>query len=272
LKVKLGLLAVIFFGLFFMLYQVLVKDASVIVSQQEAAAIASKLYDGEILESKMNKKKNQYVITVENDKGIYRLSVDGQTKKVSDVELIHKKNALLTAEEAKERISSEFNGNVTTIKTSGEKQPLFAEALVEKEQKEFRVVYDLKKRKIVSAVELKTKETASQPVSPKKNNNQQKNVTSEQRAKEIALSQLNGKVSNVVKMDSRNGTLYKVTVENEVEGAHVYVQESTGEISSLSWFSKMKKTIQESEDTDELENDDDTDGDIGSDNQDEDED
>lgn len=85
------------------------------------------------------------------------------------------------------------------------------------------------------------KETASQPITPEKKDNPQKSVMSEQRVKEIALSQLNGKVSNIVKMDSKNGLLYKVTVENEIEGAHIYVQESTGKVTSTSWFSKIKK-------------------------------
>ncbi|ASN06889.1 hypothetical protein [Virgibacillus necropolis] len=241
MKVKLFLLTSIMIGLFFVFYQVLVKDISATVSQKEAEATASRLYNGDVLKSETVKENNNYTISVKNDRGIYRLMVDGQTKEVSNVKLVEKNDSLLKLEEAKDVITHEINGKVTSIKKSSEKAPTHAEALVEKNQKKFHVIYDLKKQVIVSSAEIKV---------DKEETKQQKNEISKQRAKEIALSQINGKLTNMKKLDSKHGILYKVTVENNSEGAHVYVQESTGEVSSVSWFLKNQKPDEANEDED----------------------
>lgn len=268
MKIKVTLLVIVFLGLFFVLYQTLMKDGSVAVSQKEAEAITANLYNGEVLNSKKEEQGQHYSVLVENDKGTYRLKVNNQTGKVSNLKLIERKDPLLTTEEAKGKINQALNGNVIDIKRSGKESLNHAEALVEKKQKKLRVVYDLKKQVIISKAELK-----DQQVKTSKEKTKQKNKKdSLQKVKDVALAQVvNGKVSNITKIKSENGDLYKVTVENNSEGANVYVYEGTGKISSTSWFSKKKKESEttvddndEDNDSDDINDDDDNDNDESS--------
>lgn len=254
MKIKVILLVIVFLGLFFVLYHTLMKDGSVAFSQKEAEAIAANLYNGEVLSSKKEEKGKHYSVLVENDKGAYRLKVNNQTGKVSNLKLIEKKDPLLTTEEAKGKINQALNGNVIDIKRTGKESLNHAEALVEKKQKKLRVVYDLKKQVIISKAELKDPQVKTSKEKTKQKNKKD----SLQKVKDVALAQVvNGKVSNITKIKSENGGLYKVTVENKSEGVYVYIYEGTEKISSTSWFSKKQR---ESETTvDDNDNDDDND-------------
>ncbi|MBT2218284.1 hypothetical protein KK120_20990 [Virgibacillus dakarensis] len=256
MKIKLFLLIVILLGMFFILYQVLLKDKSAAVSQQEAEELALDLYSGEIIKTEMDKNKNHYIITIENEKGIYRLTVSGVEEKVSNVKRIKKKQSILTQEEAKGKIEQEFNGKVLEINPS-KKKKAHAEALVKKGQKKYRITFDLKKRELVSTIELKKNKDDLQSNPANKDT-----TTTEKQIKAIALKKMdgNGNVSDITKMNSKNGVVYKVTIENKSEDVHVYIQEATKKVTSVSRFTKELET-DDDDDIDDDTEDDDTDDD-----------
>ncbi|OMP68372.1 PepSY domain-containing protein [Domibacillus epiphyticus] len=230
MKIKIFLIAVIVIGLGFVLYEGLFNNRPAIISQKQAEKIVTDMYGGNIVSVKWDQPKYDYYMVIKNEKGTYSLSVDGKTKKINNVKMMEKEEALLTLEEAKEKIIAESNGRVTEIKAMREQGKQYAEAIVSKEEKQFRVIYDLINEKTVSSKEIKD--------SPAE---KAENVISEQRAREIALKTVNGSVTNVSKINSKTGPLYKVTVENSKDGAHVYIQETTAKLSSIYWFKKVQK-------------------------------
>ena len=72
--------------------------------------MATELYGGKVLNTKVN--ETYYQISLENDKGIYELYVDGDTKKIKNIKLIERKETFLTVDEAKNNIEQEVNGKV----------------------------------------------------------------------------------------------------------------------------------------------------------------
>ncbi|MCP3740697.1 PepSY domain-containing protein [Rossellomorea sp. BNER] len=227
MKLKVGLIMFIILGLSFTLFQVFIKDNPTMISKKEAEAIATNLYGGKVLKAKANQENSNYQVSLENEKGIYHLNVDSKTKKISNVRLVERKETLITIEEAKKNMEKELNGQVNQIKQVNKEGQSFVEATVVKNGKNYRVEYDLKEKAIVSNKEIKSPLETSPSIS-------------EQKAKEIALQQMNGQVTNVSIVTGKNGENYKVTVDDHPKGAHVYVQANTGEVSSISSYSKEK--------------------------------
>ena len=248
MKVKVLLIVFIIFGLSFTLFQIFKKDYPVNISQKEAEAIAVKLYGGKVLNTTVNKENNNYQISIDNHKGIYNMYVDGNTKKVSNVRLIKRKESLLTIDEAKKNIEKELNGQVDQIKQVNKKEGEFAEATVKRDDKHYSIEYDLKKKKIVANTEKKTALNTHSNIQMKdhlskvteQKNNTNTSLISKEQARNIALQQINGKVTNLSEVTTQNGKHYKVTVDGPLEGAHVYVQANTGKVSSISWYAKAQ--------------------------------
>ncbi|MCM3710699.1 hypothetical protein [Sporosarcina luteola] len=94
MKVKLLLIGFIILGLLFSLFQIF-GDSSAEFTEQEAQDIAIKLYGGTVLD--YAEQNGEYEITLENDRGIYYLVVDGKNKKVNTIKLIEKKDELDSA-------------------------------------------------------------------------------------------------------------------------------------------------------------------------------
>lgn len=265
MKVKAVLISFIVLGLSFTLFQVFIKDNPTMISQKEAEAIVTKLYGGKILNTTADKENNNYQISIENDKGIYNLFVNRETKKINDVRLIERKETLLTVEEAKNNIENELNGQVNQIKQVNKKEQPFVEATVEKDNKHYSIEYDLKKKMIVSNKEMKVASN-TQNVDRSSNRREHESsintsLISEQKAKDIALQQINGQITNVSKATTQKGEHYKVTVDGQSDGAHVYVQANTGKVSSISWYSKEQPSKDDNDDDDD-DNDDDNSYDI----------
>ncbi|WP_174614862.1 hypothetical protein [Virgibacillus ihumii] len=256
MKVKLILLSVIFAGISFILFQVLVDDNTAAISLEEAEAIAVGLYDGKAFKSEKNEKGN-YIIAIENEKGIYQLTVNSHTKKVSNVkQLKEKTRSLLTIKEAKKNIQQQFKGNVLTIKKSGNTA---AKAKVKKKNRTYQVIYDLKKGKITSSKTVKDSKKHTSEKQEGTSDKKKKSEISRNQLTNIAKKQLDGTVSNIKRLQTDHGIVYKVTVEKQTKGAHVYVQEATKKITSTSWFSKNTEVDDDSDDADDNEGSDDDD-------------
>ena len=219
MKLKAALVVFIIAGLSFTLYQLLFTEPSKVISAKEAEVMATELYGGKVLNIKPD--DSSYQISLENDKGIYVLSVDGVTKKVIDVRLIERKEILITVDEAKNNLEQVLKGKVTQVKQVNKEGQFFVEATVEKENKLYKIVYDLKNKQIVSNQAVKNQVDVT-PISKKE-------------AKEIALKQLSGKVTDLSIVTTEKGPHYKVTVDGKKEDAHVYVQSNTGIVTSTYW-------------------------------------
>lgn len=258
MKLKLAFLLVIFAGVSFILFHVFIDDHKDAISLEEAEAIAVGLYDGNIIGSKKSE-EDKYMISVENDKGIYQLTVDRHTKKVSNVKQLEKREIKLTLDEAKQRIQQETGGKVTDIKKSDGST---AVADIKKGNNMYTYTYDLEKGKIISSNLLRQGKEGNDSKNDKAN--QEKHVISKQQLAKIAKTQLDGTVSNIKKLTSDHGNVYKVTIENRVEGAHVYIREVTKKVTSVSWFSKTADDDgdDDSSDSDDDDSDDDLDDDL----------
>ncbi|MED4400107.1 hypothetical protein ABET41_11115 [Metabacillus fastidiosus] len=103
MKLKAALLIFIILGLSYSMFQVFMKDSPKMLSEKEAEQIAADLYGGKVLNIEGDKGNSKYIVLIENDKGTYRLSVDRETKKVSDVKLIEKKAEKIAAEHKAEK-------------------------------------------------------------------------------------------------------------------------------------------------------------------------
>ncbi|WP_338470890.1 PepSY domain-containing protein [Niallia sp. XMNu-256] len=226
MKLKVGLIAFIIAGLSYSFYLVFIKDYPPTISEKEAEAIVTNLYGGEVLDTKVDPSNSTYQLKLDHEKGIYRVSVHRKTKKISNIQLIEKKEALLSMEEAQKNIEKELSGKVTQINQIDKEGNPLIEATVEKNNKHYRIEYDLLQNIIVSNTEVKS--SVKPPLS-----------ISEEQAKEIALEQIKGQITNLSIVTNQNGKHYKVTVDDQAEGAHVYVQANTGNVSSISWYEEQ---------------------------------
>ncbi|MCP3763562.1 hypothetical protein NLX67_14375 [Domibacillus sp. A3M-37] len=235
MKMKLFLTAFIFIGLVVVLYKGYIVERPAAVSEAEAESLAVSTYDGEVQSIEWNKDRQAYEIVLENDKGTYALSVDGQSKKVSNVKLLEKSQTTLTLEEAREQIRGDSNGIVTSISDiTGDGEPR-AEAIVDKNGTNYRFVFNLETGETVSSDEIKVADAMTVPQEAKPF------VVSELTAKEAAAREVDGNVTRIETVETNSGDHYKVTVENDDGGAHVYVQAATAKVSSISRFNHVKK-------------------------------
>ncbi|WP_053368562.1 PepSY domain-containing protein [Bacillus sp. FJAT-27245] len=252
MKVKLFLLGFILFGLSFSVFQLFINNESTELSERSALDIAVNLYGGKVIEAK--EKNGNYEMTLENDKGIYYLIVDGKTMKVKKIKLVELKQSLLSIEEAKIKIEAEMKGKVKQIERVAKNGQMLARAIVEKEERQFRVDFDLSGKKAVAISPIPD----SNGDGGKYLNEKSPEEIYEKRAKEIALQQAPGIVTNIAKIMTKNGGHYKVTIDRLNEVAHIYVHSGTGKVSSVSSIPKKQKLDEEDDSDDETgDNDDD---------------
>ncbi|WP_316572247.1 hypothetical protein [Neobacillus sp. YIM B06451] len=244
MKVKLFLIGFIIFGLLFSSFQLFINDQSTELSKRSAQDIAVNLYGGKVIDTKEN--NGNYEMTLENNKGIYYLVVDGKTKKVKNIKLIEKKESNLTIKEAKVKIEGEMKGKVKQIEKVVKDGKAIANAIVEKENKKYRVEFDMSGKKVVATSEI----PENIGDGGQYQNEENSEAIYEQRAKEIALQQGPGTVTNIAKVMMKNGEHYKVTIDSVNEVAHVYVHSDTGRVSSVSSIPK-KQTFDEDDDEDD---------------------
>lgn len=206
MKVKLLLIGFIILGLLFSLFQI-VDDSSAEFTEKEAQDAAIKLYGGKVLD--YAEQNGNYEMTLENDRGVYYLVVDGKTKKVNTIKLIEKKGELELAGE-KVVDMNETPGNKDGKGDSG-------------------------------------------------GNGSAKNLEAiyEEKAKEIALQQAHGIITNIVKVVTQKGDHYKVTIDSTKEIAHVYVQSDTGKVTSVSSIPKRQATAADDDQDDDTDDTDD---------------
>ncbi|XEC96321.1 PepSY domain-containing protein [Paenibacillus tarimensis] len=86
---------------------------------------------------------------------------------------------------------------------------------------------------------------------------------SRQQAKEIALQQIDGKITNISMVTTQRGHHYKVTVDGPSENAHVYVHAITGKVAPISWYSNDDNDGNDDDDDGNDDDDDDDDDDDG---------
>jgi uncharacterized membrane protein YkoI len=237
MKLKVCLIAFIILGLSYSLFIVFIKDNPTTISQKEAEEIVSNFYGGKVVKAKLEQESGNYQLMFENKKGIYKVSVDSETKKISNIRLVEKKEDLVTLDEAKKNIEKQLGTQVNQMKEMKKEGQPFVEATVEKDNKHYRVEYDLKEKTIVSNTEVMSSE--SKPLN-----------ISEQKAKEIALQQIHGKIADLSIVNNQNGKHYKVTVDDYSEGAYVYVQANTGKVSSISWYAEQPDDADADDDDD----------------------
>lgn len=250
MKNKLFLIGFILLGLFFSLFQIFSKDAPAEISEKEVLDLATKLYGGKVLS--YEEKNSSYEIELENNSGVYYLVVDAKTEKVSNIKLLEKKDALLTLEEATQKIEKELNGEVKHIEQENKDGKQLAKAVLWKDDAQYSVAFDLAEKEV-----LDTREIIHNGESGEAGNVDAEAVY-EQRAKEIALQQASGTVTNVTKVTTQKGVHYKITIDNPEEVAHVYVQSETGKVSSVSSIPKKDTDDQDDDDDDDDDQNDDT--------------
>lgn len=256
MKLKVFLIIFITIGISFSLYQMFIKEDAKIISAEEAKKIAVNLYGGKALAAELDQSKSAYHIKLENDKGIYYLAVDSSTKKISEIKLGERKDTVAPLAEAKTDIEKETGGQITKFNEVTRNGKPYLEATVKQNNQHYSVEYDLQSQAVVSNEKVPANEKPSPSIT-------------EQEAKAIALQQADGKVTNLSIVNTQRGRHYKVTVDNKAEGAHVYVQANTGNVSSVAWYSSQN-TNEDIDDDNDDNNDDDNDTDDNNDDGDDD--
>lgn len=239
MKWKMTLVVLIIASLAFLLYQQLFNDQTHSISAEKAETIAVELYGGKVLHTVA--RDADYQIELENEKGRYMLFIDAHTERVYNVQLIEKKETVMTAERAKRNIEQDLDGNVLHAKEFKRNGKPFMKAIVEKGSNLYSVEYDLLEQQITAKSETKNHAEAAP-------------VTMEE-AEQIALKRFKGSVAGVSKATTEKGPHYIVTIEGDKESASIYVQSNTGLVTSTFW----KKLDDDDDDLDDQDDPDDDD-------------
>ena len=112
MKLKVCLIAFIILGLSYSLFLIFIKDNPKTISQKEAEAIVTNFYGGKVVKAKLEQENGNYQLMFENKKGVYKVSVDSETKKISNIRLVEKKEDLVTLDEAKKNIEKQLGAQV----------------------------------------------------------------------------------------------------------------------------------------------------------------
>ncbi|KGX87404.1 PepSY domain-containing protein [Pontibacillus litoralis] len=239
MKWKIALVLFIITGLSYSMFVLVFQDDRQLMSPNDAKVFAAELYGGEVVD--LTDDQHHYFITVENEKGVYHFKLDKESEKVSNVELVQKKDfasQLATYTEVKAAIEEEVNGKVKKmeqVKTDGK---IIVEATVDIKGKQHVIAYDMDKQQVLSNKLFKDEANAL--------------VMTKKEAQQIAKEEVNGQIIDTSIVDNKNGQNYKVTIENELEVTSVYVQGNTGEVSYISMRSKQPIKEEEEDDDDEI--------------------
>lgn len=264
---KLILFLFILIGAVFITFSLFTSTSKATLSENEAKKIVQSQYGGTVKSIKNDNKDGTilYKVVIDTKKGVYEVTIDSKTEKIGNIKLVsnHIEKRNHTIEEAKTAIEKSTRGTVTLINKSEQDGTPVAIANVKVQSENKKVVYNLEDKKVTSITSV-----------PDSSNSTNTGVTTkplipQNEAVAIAQKQVNGKVMNVQLINTKTGQQYKVTIENSKEGAHVYVQANSGEISSFSWYEKdqppSNQIVPPSDDDD-----DDTDNDNDEDDQDDD--
>src|SRR3954451_15158526 len=135
MKLKICLIAFIILGLSYSLFLIFIKDNPTTISQKEAEAIVTNFYGGKVINARLEQENSNYQLMFENKKGVYKVSVNSETKKISNIRLVEKKEDLVTLDEAKKNIEKQLGTQVNQMKEMKKEGQPFVEATVEKDNK-----------------------------------------------------------------------------------------------------------------------------------------
>lgn len=196
------------------------------ITMKDAETIIASKYDGDIVSMEQVKKDGElrYSAILENDKGIYEMEVDAQTGSIfrlaaAKIKQGDKKQAL-TEEEAAELVTSNYKGTLKSISQKTENGIAYFFIITEEETRE--ITYKINRK--TAEIEKITKNAAEE------------GVISEQKAKEIAETEVAGSVKEVELEEEDQQLVYEVEIETvDKKEVKVFVNAYSGTILSINW-------------------------------------
>lgn len=196
------------------------------ITMKDAETIIASKYDGDIVSMEQVKKDGElrYSAILENDKGIYEMEVDTQTGSIfrlaaAKIKQGDKKQAL-TEEEAAELVTSNYKGTLKSISQKTENGIAYFFIITEEETRE--ITYKINRK--TAEIEKITKNAAEE------------GVISEQKAKEIAETEVAGSVKEVELEEEDQQLVYEVEIETvDKKEVKVFVNAYSGTILSINW-------------------------------------
>ncbi|GKU82795.1 PepSY domain-containing protein [Niallia sp. NCCP-28] len=197
------------------------------ITLKEAESIITQKYDGEIIRIKEIKKERQvrYDAVLQNEKGIYNVSVDAQTGFIADLqaEKVSQQTAEkeLTKEEAVKLVKAAYKGTLKSITEQTEKGIPYFIVILERDRKE--LVYKINRQtgSIKQEPKIIAEETA---------------IITKNKAKEIAQAEVQGNVKEVELEEEKNQLIYEVEMETaQKTEVKIYINAYSGTVLSINW-------------------------------------
>ncbi|RKQ16435.1 PepSY domain-containing protein [Ureibacillus endophyticus] len=204
---------------------------------QEASAKVEKLYGGTI--ESFEQKGNIFYLTLQRQEKAYDLQIDMNTGNITKMNLaiVENTDEPATQLKTKKEIQALFQnkGTIQSITLQQSEVPTYKIEITENET-----------LKIVT-VNAKTGEVLSEQVK-QQNNTKNETIISKNQAKNIALSQLKGKVEYIIFEESSNGGYYLIEIETEEKSSTFQIHAISGKILSVT---HEKDDDEDDEDDDE---------------------
>lgn len=260
-KIKIIMVFLIILGTSFVAFTLFTNSSEASLSEEEAKELVQSQYGGIV---KTIKKTNEngtykYIMSMDTKKGEYEVVLDSNTRKITKMLLVKSNDKRAhTIEEAKLAIEKSTGGTVTDIKKEIREGKSIAIGTVKLDTEQKRVIYSLIDKKIIDS-NVTNNNASSDP-----NGNQITLIPKEQAIK-IAQAKVNGTVKQVQLVDTKKGQQYKVTIDNGIEGAHVFVPANSGKNVTYEWYQKdqppSNQVIPSDQDDDNDDDNDDSDDD-----------
>ncbi|WFE15503.1 PepSY domain-containing protein [Bacillus atrophaeus] len=183
------------------------------------AAIQKKIeasYEGDITKLDTSSDKKTYLLTLENEKGIYELKADAKTGAILDMDRIKRINTPLMTEKEAEQLALAKTPGTITERTQKKDIAAFT---IQNEGETYKVKVDKRAKTVVS----------SEKVSKK--GGKQATKISEKEAKAIAVKEVGGKADDADLEESEGTLVFEVDIDlpNDRE-ATVKINAYTGRI------------------------------------------
>ncbi|WP_168714419.1 PepSY domain-containing protein [Niallia nealsonii] len=197
------------------------------ITLKEAETIIIKKYDGEIVSIEEIKKERQlrYDAVLQNEKGIYNISVDAQTGAIADLQAAkisqQKEDKELTKEEAVKLVTATYKGTLKSTTAQTENGIAYFVVILEADNKE--MTYKINRQ--TGSIKQESKNSIEETAIIKKN-----------KAKEIAQAEVQGSVKEVELEEEANQLVYEVEMETaEKTEVKIYINAYSGTVLSINW-------------------------------------
>ncbi|MCJ8008176.1 PepSY domain-containing protein [Lederbergia wuyishanensis] len=197
------------------------------LSADEASKLVKERYNGNVVQ--INKLENKYKVTFELETGTYVVEVNRKTGDVDSLTRTSQnnlpENTMKTEAEIRGLVKQQQNGDITNIEKKVEDDGTYYYASIQQGSEETTYKIDAFNGKIMES----TTQKGKQPTTTNK-------ILTKEKAAQIALKNVSGKVDDIEFEQSNGVTYFLVEVDRENDkDATVQINAISGEIMSITW-------------------------------------